>query len=324
MRNITTIVLTSLAIFSSTAAYASNNSFNGADGVVRHGNQLFTVAADNNGRYSSFSIETEPDDNPTITLHLKKQSHVLFKHKRTATRLSAIDILTDGRVVALSKNNGTLVGINNVIALYPDFSSSLNAIGLEGLAIRPAEGSASMVAILWEGGYADADSDELSNHYGRQHLPPKILLHVINKGERLLSPLLRVITLDTATIVDNKGESHDFRATDLVWHQHDSNNDGIKEWGFIVLLCSVSLNQELPEQEQFKFSRLQRFTIEGVPVGHYIDLTEQQNATTLAAHWKGLGWYKEPRKLILTGDKHGPNSSAILFIATPKDWNAWY
>src|SRR5438034_8562674 len=83
----------------------------------------------------------------------------VVRHELGGTPLAidfeSLDVLADGRVVALSERLRSLIGDKGLVLQYDDPLSELGERGLEGLAVRPGLDGSSEIAVLWEGGWIE-------------------------------------------------------------------------------------------------------------------------------------------------------------------------
>jgi hypothetical protein len=98
-----------------------------------------------------------------------------------------------------------------------------------------------------------------------------------------------------------------------VWHRWE--RDGVKSWGFIVLLSSgyaevpapgstdECLRREAGEPRQYCHRWLQRFTLAGEPFGEPFDLDPVLPEPLRTANWEGLAWFVPGQSLVLVYDE---------------------
>ncbi len=175
--------------------------------------------------------------------------------------LEGIEVLADGRVVALSERNRTLTSHDGIVVEYDDLLAEVGSRGLEGVAVR-ARGATSIVAVVWEGGYMRADElpGPLHQPLGGSAFNAFVVVHRVDSGA--------VISVDDGSwddtvtlnlpVLDPPTRGSSYRVPDLVWYRLSQDPE---TWGFIALLNS------------FDSLLLQRFDAEsGRPVGDALDL----------------------------------------------------
>ena len=108
-----------------------------------------------------------------------------------------------------------------------------------------------------------------------------------------------------------------FRAPDIVWNSWMVN--GVKKWGFIVLISSA--NPALPRKERYKFQWLLRFDGNGNPYGEPIDIASLVPKDFKTTNWEGLDWYEEGKKLILVYDDKKEKLPNPLVVDVSKHWD---
>jgi hypothetical protein len=306
---------------------ATTSAFNEASGITRVGDRLLIVSDANPGAYYSFAI---PDSGGPVLKLLpdKVTRHPLGGGEALAVDLEAVDVLADGRVVALSERLRALIGPEGLVVQYDDPLAELGERGLEGLAVRKIE-DRSLVAVVWEGGYVEGGEvqRQVRDRIGSAPLRPVIFTHEITPGEtgskKKVKEDTELVELDVPQ-ADSEPDGWRFRAPDLVWHKGSGVAD--QDWGYIVLLNS-QLHQERPGKAKFGPRWLQRFDRAGRPIGVHLDL-DQVSRELLGddrlrdANWEGLGWFEQGRSLVLVYD--GPNRiddvPVALVVPVPATW----
>jgi hypothetical protein len=244
-----------------------------------------------------------------------------------ALDLESIGILADGRVVLLSERLRALVGEEGVIAQYGAPLSEFGNRGLEGLAILSEQDGHSRVAVLWEGGYPEREKVPAElQALASMPLSPVVWVHEILKGESRLQvrddrpdslDKIQKITLKVPVpdaMASPQGQR--FRAPDLVWHTWGDAQEAVL--GFIVLLSSENAPHTGPRH--FRFQRLQRFTLDGTPVGTAIHLDELMPDDLRSRNWEGLGWLEPGERLILIHDAPPPGTPVLYILPLPPAW----
>lgn len=319
-----------------------------ASGIARLGNKLIIVCDEEKGTYFEYRFDDLLDSSNSLVLEDEIHDSERPDEERRITERRLIDselpidlegvaVLGDGTVIALSERLRSLVTRKRCPkcptcpAEYGSQHSEYAGRGLEGLAVRADQSNPDVfeVAVVWEGGYParkKRPNGVRQADVGRA-LSPVIIHHTIN-----LSPTAekssgkhKVVTLDMARLNGRidlarpKGiepGAYRFRAPDLVWHKD----------GFIVLLSSERSPEGVkipkkPWSERFGSVLLQRFDLNGEPIGKPMDLEEKLDAAGAPEemNWEGLAWFEKGKKLILIfDDKELPPTVAIVEI--PPDW----
>jgi hypothetical protein len=303
-----------------------------ASGVARKGNDLLIVSDAAPGAYFSFDVSAEAG--PLIRLPPDK----VVRHELTGMTLAidfeSVDVLADGRVVALSERLRSLIAESGLVLQYDDPLSELGERGLEGLAIRPGSDGVSEVAVLWEGGWIE--DGEVQAQVRRRlgdPLLPVVVSHQIKPGQTCVKLLFEndqeldqeLVELKVP-LPDREKDGWRFRAPDLVWH-HWRGANGESKLGFIVLLNS-QMARDIPGKQKFGPRWLQRFDRAGNRVGDYLDLDEEAKKLLgddrlRDANWEGLSWYEAGKRLVLVHDV--PNKiddiPVALVVDVPTSWN---
>lgn len=288
-----------------------------ASGVVRHGDCLLIVGDGTPGVYFSTPLDGEPGD--VVTIDPARVTARPLAGGDVALDLEAIDVLADGRVVALSEQLRALIGKDGLIADYPDRFGGFAGKGLEGLAIRPNEDHprGSVVAALWEGGYPEKKHapPDIWPLVKKHYLAPAVVLHTLppgGKGWRFKGEDPQpydLVTLAPPAPSRHSDEPAGYRASDLVWHRVKHRGD--EHWGFIVLLNGEGGSDQVV---------LQRFAKDGTAVGDPLDLTETLPAELRRLKWEGLGWFEPGRRLVLVHDSKAGSALTAAIVRCPKDW----
>jgi hypothetical protein len=153
----------------------------GASGVARLGDDLLIVSDDRPGIYFRVHIPNQTESILPIPRESADSNELLrgcSSSLGVAADLESIDLLADGRIVALSERLRSILDDHGIVAQYDDPFSELAERGLEGLAVRPIGHRGSRVAVLWEGGYLDESElpGQLRDLAGRA-LNPIVLVH---------------------------------------------------------------------------------------------------------------------------------------------------
>lgn len=282
-----------------------------ASGVTRDGNRLLIVADADPGAYYSFPLSN--DAGPLVQLPPDSVTRHCLSGGELGVDLEAIDVLADGRIVALSERLRSIISSNGLVFQYDDPLAELGERGLEGLAVRKCDHGTSDVAVLWEGGYVE-DSEVMAQIRDRDRLRgwpllPVILTHRIERDQRGMK--IKIDSDDELVELqvpnpDSEPDGWRFRAPDLVWHKWRATN-GTELDGFIVLLNS-QLRRFQTKKAMFGPRWLQRFDRKGKPVGAHLDVDDiakelLHDDRLRGANWEGLGWWDEGRRVVLVHDK---------------------
>jgi hypothetical protein len=168
--------------------------------------------------------------------------------------------------------------------------------GLEGLAARWQDGRVE-VAALWEGGFYDPGSRSPKDCRKRKGelRRPIVARFAWKPGAGAASPP-QLFEL----AVPDPGDDERFRASALVW-----DGDGL-----LVLLRSTNA-----ADDRYSHTWLQRFDLDGVPVGVPLKLDEVWGAYCAGKNWEALDWTLDGAKLVMGHDQ--PGSSELVLFAPP-------
>ncbi|MBD3298435.1 MAG: hypothetical protein GF341_07265 [candidate division Zixibacteria bacterium] len=326
-----------------------------ASGVTAVGDTLFLVGDDNPGRLFKLPI---PDT--TVRVFAPDPDHLIevpLPGAELAVDLEAIDVLADGRIVVLSEDLTALVGplssdndVNGLIARYPPAMNEFGNRGVEGLAVRSANGG-SEVAVLWEGGYGYLPliPFELQPPIGHEPLKPVVIIHPIPNDSTVgwVSHDNRLITLNPPEPPGEVPDALRYRGADLVWHQWQDADSTVD--GFIVVIAAS--NSPKDNSPTHLTGELQRFDLHGEPVGDPIDLhaealrllndavlnQDDRLPDSLAEHmqtvhemfaardeysanFEGLGWSRPGEQLVVVFDGYPTEPTLVFFIDVPEAW----
>jgi hypothetical protein len=330
-----------------------------ASGITRGGDRLLIVGDDADGVY--FEIEIERNAGPVIPIDPLKVREIRLPNAALATDLEGIDILADGRIAILSEQTRCLVTADTdaadcrpITAEYDRTLTEFGHRGLEGLAVSGRSDGSSLVAVLWEGGYPLREDLplELMDNVAGIPMKPVIVIHELEpmaQCGKIDKPLQRII-LNVPEPEGSPPDAQRFRATDLVWYRPDPSNGDPSE--LIVILNSENSPAD-PSQTpvEYKLKILQRFNLDGEPIGKPIDINDVCRAAldgldkkdyarmgeAMAAHiksihtlleaknweninWEGLGWYERDRRLIAIYDGVPKDPPFALIITIPEEW----
>jgi hypothetical protein len=289
-----------------------------ASGVIRHGDQLYVADDSANGAY--FRVPLREGCGPIIPLNDFDPVRVDLPRVGIWVDIEGIDCLADGRIALLSERLRSLVGEEGLIAEYDYPLTEIGRRGLEGLAVRHLADGSSRIAVLWEGGYPDPGSlhPQLETRIGGIPLRPFIFVHDLKPGATVgrvrWHAAVHTFELEVPRPPGDEPEAQRFRSPDLVWyHWPDERPD---PWGFIVLLSS----QNAVAEPQFLHHWLQRFNVEGQPVGPPLDIADFVPPELGNANWEGLGWFDSGERLVLVHEGTGDVQPNAIILSLPFDW----
>lgn len=232
----------------------------------------------------------------------------------------SVDYFSDGRAVVLSERLRSLIVEDMSIIQCPKQFTEIGNRGIEGICLKPDGENRSLLAMLWEGGYPEVDDllPSVLSRLGNRSFRPLISIHQIDhKSLPRKLYLNRVIELQMPVPDGKEPSAQRFRAPDLVWFESKSGQQTVP--GFIVL---VSSGNSVPNPE-YRLCWLQRFDMEGSPIGKPLDLNELVPNNLKHSNWEGLGWVKRNERLILVHDKpnkHPDGENVALVVDIPDDW----
>jgi hypothetical protein len=128
---------------------AISQEFIGASGITRHGDDLLIVWDKGPAAYYRYPVKKLPPG-PLIPIDVSLLQPVPLAGASLPLDLEGIDVLADGRVVAVSEALSALVSEKETVAQYGGPFSELAGMGIEGVAVRRLEGGVSRVAVVWE------------------------------------------------------------------------------------------------------------------------------------------------------------------------------
>ena len=288
-----------------------------ASGVVRMGDSLLIVDDSEIGAYFKVTIGKLPG--PLFDLNKLKPQRIALRDRGLGVDIESIGVMADGRVALLSERLRSLVSDSGIIAEYDSELAEMGKRGLEGLAIRPLPAGASRVAVVWEGGYPDFG--RLPRRAGAGHAwLPLIVVHDVPRnghvGRVRLKDAIASIELSVPRPAGEEPAAQRFRAPDLVWTKLGSPQTDGEDWGFIVLLSSQN---GLP-QPSFTYKWLQRFDMEGRPVGQPFDLANRLPPALAGVNWEGLDWFEQGRKLVLVHEGDSKVQPHAFVVDLPPGW----
>jgi hypothetical protein len=127
--------------------------------------------------------------------------------------------------------------------------------------------------------------------------------------DALLSVELEVPLLDGV-----EPEVQRFRAPDLVWTHLKKESQF--EWGFIVVISS----QNSKDRPDYQHHWLQRFDLQGKPVGDPLDLSRSLPPTIQGANWEGLSWFVPGKSVVLVHEGSGKVPPHAFVLTLPAEW----
>lgn len=289
-----------------------------ASGVAYHNGDLYIVDDSVNGAYFRVSLKGLTLG-PVIPLNDLHPIRVELPEVGIWIDMEGIDFLADGRIVLLSERLHSLIGEEGVIAEYDYPLGEIGRRGLEGVAVRALPDGSSRIAAIWEGGYPELDSMHplLEERIGTAPFHPLIFVHDLKPHERVgrirMKDGIRTTQLEVPLPAGVEPDAQRFRAPDLVWYRWPGEPE---KWGYIVLLSS----QNAVEKPQFLNHWLQRYDVDGKPVGPPIDVSAHAPGNIGHANWEGLGWFDPGKSLVLVHEgtsKVGPHA---MILNLPPDW----
>ena len=297
---------------------AVSQEFIGVSGITRHGTDLLIVCDKGPSVYYRYPLKNLPQG-PIIPIDVSLLQSVPLAGASLPLDLEGIDVLADGRVVAVSESLSALVSEKETVAQYGGPFSELAGMGVEGVAVRRLDGGVSRVAVVWEGGYPEYDKVpiHLRGKISNTALKPVMFIHDIRPNEICGKIKMNPSDQIELNVPVPKGEeplAQRYRVPDLVWHKW--RHQGTEEWGIIALLSSRNLAQT----QEYLYDELLRFNLKGEPVGKVIDLNDFLPKDSHGLNWEGLGWYEEGKSVVLTYDNSREQKPFALVVNLPEDW----
>jgi len=279
-----------------------------ASGLVRVGGELVIVNDNSAGalfKYALPDVDYHSSNNPLLaTISIDAALHQPFTSS-AASDLESVDVLPNGRIVALSEHAAALFTKEGLAVQYPDDLTEVAGRGLEGLSVR-ADG---MVVVLWEGGYYSpiALPDIFTGDSTKHKLPPKprFCVHMFpDVGGS--SACLGENDIRDLEVPSPPDSTQSFRAPDLVWDSDDTS--------FIVLLASLNA-----ANDSFRYLWLQKFSLTGEPLGAPLNLCDKgflpkQLRDGPESNIEGLAWFDPGKSLILINDTEGMATAAVISV----------
>jgi hypothetical protein len=292
-----------------------------ASGIVRQGNSLLIVDDEVPSTYFRFRLQSTPPQ--LLFLEPASLERTDWPQRGLALDLESIDVLADGRVVALSERLRALVDQDGLVVQYAAPLSEIGERGLEGLAVAPLEHGASRIAVLWEGGYPEEQelSPELRSQIASHAFRPIVQVHRLEAGARGVHVKpgdgSGLIALDVPSPRPQEADGQRFRAPDLVWCDSGSREGGLSKAGFIVLLSS----QNAAPARRYEHHWLQRFAATGRIIDESFDLDAALPEDLRGLNWEGLSWFENGKSLITVCER-SPRGYPVAFVVTlPAAWH---
>jgi hypothetical protein len=307
-------------------------------GVMRLGDVLLLVGDDDANVV--YECPIPEDAGSTIPLDASAFRARAIGGSENASDLEAVDVLADGRIVALSEDLAAIVDEHGIVARCGDRMAELGGRGTEGLAVRALPDGTSRVAVCWEGGYPEPRGllPDVRARIAGHAFRPRVLVIDVPPGARDVPlPPLDTTMLPELQVPRPPGEeptAQRFRAADLVWTR--LAGEPAPAWGFLVLLSSgwasappdadegVCPKLENGQAVRYCYRWLQRFTQEGERYGEPLDLEPYFPDELRFANWEGLGWYVPGESVVLVYDESAGrrrlDPPVALVLPLPEAW----
>lgn len=310
------LLLLTAACASAPPAVSGPGAVTELSGVARRGDVLLLVGDDDPNVV--YEVPLPADVRAAIPLDASTFRARPIGGALDASDLEAVDVLADGRVVALSEDLAAIVDGEGIVVRVGDPMREIGGRGTEGLAVRALPDGTSRVAVCWEGGYPSARDlpPELIPRIAGRAFRPRVVVVDVPAGARdvPLPPLDGRFPAELQVPKPPGAEptAQRFRAADLVWIRLSAQPE---EWGFLVLLSSewaerpeegdegACAKQEDGHAVRYCYRWLQRFTETGEAVGAPLDLEPFFPDELLFANWEGLGWYQPGESVVLVYDE---------------------
>jgi hypothetical protein len=149
-------------------------------------------------------------------------------------------------------------------------------------------------------------------------MKPLLLVHDLKphaSGVTVLrNDALKFAELDVPVPSGKEPEAQRFRAPDLVWSRFQ--RIGRSEWGIIALLSSENSGGA----RVYQYHWLQRFGLDGVPVGPHLDLANLLPPAIQSLNWEGMSWFERGKSLVLVHEASQLQPSSAYILSLPTDW----
>lgn len=291
-----------------------------ASGIVKVNNKLYIVSDDTVGKYYTYSLNGLNLSNRLLLNDCSRLDSIDLRFGKIKLDLEGISTIGNN-VVVVSERNRSLILVDSILKTYSERFTEFANRGIEGLDIKTLDQSRGKydIVAIWEGGYPVQQDITIALEYKKNNksMPPFIIKYT-TISNKIIKPSKRIIKLDMRKInkmIDRKSKNYGepyanrFRAPDLVWYKD----------GFIVLLSS---ERSIPRKnkKEYKYKLLQRFDINGVPIGDPLDL-KQVMGNDISFNWEGLGWFIQDDSLILIHDSKKENkNTSIQIVKIPNSW----
>ncbi len=331
-----------------------------ASGILFDSDTLFIVSDDVAGSY--FTLPSADSESGFIPIDSARLTRITIPGAELFTDLESIERLADGRIVLLSEDLHALGAVVQkaggpaleIVAQFDQTLAELGNRGLEGVAVRPLPGGASLIAVSWEGGYPERQSlsAQLRATIGDSPLHPIVVIDTIppNGSAGFVGTPARLLALATPDDGVPPPLGQRFRVADLVWYTR-IDSAGTSD-GLIVLLSSSNSPEPASGQKRrFQYKWLHRYDLGGNPVGSPLDVSAlasaqwrdfaEQKLTTLTeplrsraeqfgrqaeaagwenVNWEGLSWHQRGESLVLIYDAGADDPLFALVVAIPEEW----
>ena len=289
-----------------------------ASGVVKCDDALLIVDDFYPGAY--FRLPLEGDAGPILKLNPSRIERVDLSAADYVQDLEGIEILGDGRIVVLSERQHALFSESGMVAQYDNLLAEIGGRGLEGIAVKRMPEGDSRIAVVWEGGYMQPEiaGGNAKGLDEQKALKPIIMIHDLPRGKekcRVPTESSRLMTGIELPLPDGtEPKAQRFRIPDLVWCKLGTA-DTEKE-GFILLLSSMSGT----DRTAFQYHWLQRYSLNGSPVGDPLDLDAVAPERLKGVNWEGLAWFEEGKSLVLIHERGLCDATYAFVIQIPDEW----
>ncbi len=298
------------------------------------------VGDDEHGFLFDLPLSGDEQGGDSIALAPALLKRFPFSTWELALDLEGVAQLADGRTVVVSEARRAILDEGGLVATYDHPFAEFAGRGIEGVAVRRLDHDSSRVAVIWEGGYPNPEilPPPLRDKCEGFAMRPVVVVHDLAAGQRrVLVREHEAIAVAELRVPLPPGEepwAQRFRAPDLVWR--DWEEGGARGEGFIVLLSSSpgeparpGSPEECPalengEPRPYCYKWLQRFRIDGTPVGEPFDLDASFPVELQTVNWEGMGWFEEGKSLVFVYDeklsqKRVDPQQAVI-VPLPKGW----
>ena len=283
-----------------------------ASGIARVGESVLIVGDDIPGTYFKVPISSIQGVLTEIKPGMFNRFE-LFGGEKT-TDLEGIEVMADGRIVAISEDRCELYSKDGIVARYPASFIETGNRGLEGLAIREGNSGSSVIAVLWEGGFPIAKLlEDRHKHLNSISMPIVVFLHTLAKDAVDLNPEGKLIVLDNPLPPGVKSNEERFRAPGIVWHRFETG--GEEQWGLIVLMRSLNA-----ESSKFSYHYLHLYDLEGNVIAKHDLGGIFKKYDVLDQNWEGLDWFVGGESLLMVNDNYSGDNPIVMVIDLPEDW----